>query len=60
VPGAPATGGQPAARLRIPPILADALLFAYLGSMIGLAQWILLRKKYAAAGWWIPANALGF
>jgi hypothetical protein len=46
--------------LRIPPILADALLFAYLGSMIGLAQWILLRKKYAAAGWWIPANALGF
>lgn len=43
----------------LPRVLADALLFAFIGSALGLGQWTALREKYHAAIWWIPANALG-
>jgi hypothetical protein len=33
---------------------------AVLGILIGLAQWLLLRGRLNGAGWWIPANMLGF
>lgn len=30
------------------------------GAGLGLAQWLLLRWRFAQADWWIPANAAGY
>jgi hypothetical protein len=32
---------------------------AGMGAAIGLAQWLVLRRHAAGAGWWVPANAVG-
>lgn len=45
--------------MTLPRVLADAILFAFIGGALGLAQWTALRHKHHAAGWWIPANAVG-
>jgi hypothetical protein len=36
------------------------LAFLLLGLSIGFAQWLLLRRRLSAAGWWIAANLLGW
>lgn len=33
---------------------------AILGIYIGLAQWIVLRRNVAQAGWWLPASIAGW
>jgi hypothetical protein len=30
------------------------------GAVVGLGQWLLLRRHVKRAGWWIPATALGW
>jgi hypothetical protein len=42
------------------PSLQLALLVVVLGMVGGFMQWLVLRGRIAAAGWWVPANALGF
>jgi drug/metabolite transporter (DMT)-like permease len=37
-----------------------ALAFATIGGLIGLSQWILLRRRISKAGWWILASILGW
>ncbi len=39
--------------------VADALHFTFLGLLVGVLQWLLLRKKVFAAGWWILASVVG-
>jgi hypothetical protein len=36
------------------------LAFPLLGLAIGSAQWLVLRRRLPRAGWWIPANLLGW
>jgi len=31
-----------------------------MGTIGGFAQWVVLRERFAGAGWWILASALGF
>ena len=42
------------------PINDQDLIFLVMGLAIGTAQWLLLRRRLARAGWWIAANALGW
>jgi hypothetical protein len=37
-----------------------APLFALAGSLVGLAQWLVLRGQIQRAGWWILATAAGW
>jgi hypothetical protein len=39
--------------------LGESAAFA-VGIPVGLAQWIVLRKKLERAEWWIPASAAGW
>jgi hypothetical protein len=32
---------------------------AFLGASLGVAQWLLLRRRFARAGWWIVASTVG-
>ena len=36
------------------------LLGAWVGGVLGLAQWLVLRKHIRRAGWWVFANALAW
>jgi hypothetical protein len=36
------------------------LAFPLLGLAIGSGQWLVLRQRLPGAGWWIPANLLGW
>ena len=36
------------------------LAFATIGGLIGLSQWIFLRRRIPKAGWWILASILGW
>lgn len=29
------------------------------GAVVGCAQWLMLRKRFAVRGWWVPASAVG-
>ena len=42
------------------PVTNLDLIFLVMGLAIGIAQWLLLRRRMARAGWWIAANALGW
>ena len=37
-----------------------ALTFATIGGLIGLSQWVFLRRRIPKAGWWILASILGW
>jgi len=37
----------------------DFLHFTFLGLLVGVLQWLLLRKKVLLAGWWILASVVG-
>ena len=36
------------------------LIYATAGLLIGIAQWLVLRRKVPRAGWWIAASVLGY
>jgi hypothetical protein len=36
------------------------LMFLAMGFSVGMAQWLLLRRRLPRAGWWIPASILGW
>ncbi len=38
----------------------DALVAAIVGSVMGLAQWLILRHWLPRAGWWVIISALGW
>ena len=48
------------AGLAVDSTLLNALLIALMGSLIGLIQWLVLRKHVRQAGWWILACAVGW
>jgi hypothetical protein len=37
-----------------------ALAFAAIGGVIGLSQWLFLRRRIPKAGWWVFASILGW
>jgi len=39
--------------------IPDLLNLAIFGGILGVLQWLLLRKKIPSAGWWVPANIAG-
>lgn len=42
-------------------VLGNAvLIYATAGLLIGIAQWLALRRRVPRAGWWIAASALGY
>ena len=45
-------GGRPGA-------FGWGLMAAFIGASIGTAQWFVLRRQVAQAGWWVLASALG-
>jgi hypothetical protein len=40
--------------------LAGAVGFAGIGALIGVCQWLVLRRRVDGAGWWIPFVAAGW
>ncbi len=37
-----------------------ALIGAFGGASVGIAQWLVLRRQVARAGWWVLASIVGF
>ena len=42
------------------PLLTVRLACAVMGLTIGVAQWLILRRRVSRAGWWIAANVVGW
>jgi serine/threonine-protein kinase len=40
-------------------ILAHVVFAAALGSVVGLMQWVVLRRQISKAGWWVLASVTG-
>lgn len=47
--------------------MSDQLIYALaagmglvLGPLLGVPQWLVLRRHLSRAGWWVPANALAW
>jgi hypothetical protein len=40
-------------------VLAYFILGAILGATVGLAQWLVLRRRVSGTGWWVLASAAG-
>jgi hypothetical protein len=40
--------------------LPEALIFSFVGLMIGIFQWTLLRKYFSRSAYWILASAMGW
>jgi len=36
---------------------ADVLTGAIIGAVVGIAQWLVLRRSVSSAAWWVPATA---
>ena len=41
-------------------ILGAFIFGASLGSMVGILQWLVLRRRVSRAGWWVLASTAGF
>jgi hypothetical protein len=53
--------GAGATRMALPAYLAAAAIFGGVaGLLFGGAQWLVLRDHVRRAGWWVPANAIGW
>ncbi len=35
-------------------------VFGLVGALVGIAQWIVLRRHVSSAGWWVPGTCLGY
>lgn len=55
-----ATGGAPPASLGGWKFLLAAAMGLLLGPVLGVPQWLVLRRHLPHSGLWIPANALGW
>ena len=44
----------------IQPSLGLVVIVIILGLAGGFMQWLVLRRRIAGAGWWVPATSLGF
>ena len=44
----------------IQPSLGLVLIVIILGLAGGFMQWLVLRRRIAGTGWWVPASTLGF
>ena len=44
----------------IQPSLGLVVIVIILGLAGGFMQWLVLRRRIAGAGWWVPASGLGF
>jgi hypothetical protein len=42
------------------PQLPEALIFSFSGLLIGVFQWLVIRKQFTNSVYWIPANFLGW
>ena len=42
------------------PQLPEALIFSFSGLLIGVFQWLVIRKQFTNSSYWIPANFLGW
>ena len=42
------------------PQIPEALVFSFSGLLIGVFQWLVIRKQFANSVYWIPANFLGW
>lgn len=42
------------------PQLPEALIFSFSGLLIGIFQWLVIRKQFTKSVYWIPANILGW
>lgn len=42
------------------PQLPEALIFSFSGLLIGVFQWLVIRKQFNNSVYWIPANVLGW
>ncbi len=40
--------------------LDEVLYGAAFGALLGIAQWIVLRRHLKQSGWWIPASSIGY
>ena len=41
--------------------VADIVIFSLpLGTVLGIMQWLILRRKVYQAGWWILANTVAY
>jgi len=55
--------GWPVALLAVGFALQDPpgwILFAVVGAVIGVAQWLVLRRQVQRAGWWVLASTMGW
>lgn len=43
-----------------PGVLTTILFWSSIGAIVGLAQWLLLRRQVARGGWWILVCAVGW
>jgi len=39
--------------------MAEIVIFGFLGTAMGILQWLVLRKHFSQAGWWVAASAVG-
>ena len=42
------------------PQLPEAMIFSFSGLLIGVFQWLVIRKQFTNSFYWIPANFLGW
>jgi hypothetical protein len=39
--------------------MAEIVIFGFLGTAMGTLQWLVLRRHFSQAGWWVAASAVG-
>ena len=39
--------------------MAEIVIFGLLGAAMGTLQWLVLRRHFSQAGWWVAASAMG-
>ncbi len=42
----------------IEPVAFSLVFSVLLGGLVGLLQWLVLRRQYSHAGWWMPVNII--
>lgn len=53
-------GAQLASILGLTEFVFGIIVGAVLGASLGLSQWLLLRRKFSGAGWWILFNIIAW
>jgi drug/metabolite transporter (DMT)-like permease len=39
--------------------MAEVVIFGLIGAMMGILQWLVLRRHFSQVGWWVAASAVG-